>query len=45
MEELIKGAYTPDEQQPDADLGKSLREGWRNMAPEDRVRGGWPGGS
>lgn len=36
--ELIRGWYRPEEQQPDADLGKSLREGWRNLQPEGRVR-------
>jgi len=33
------GNYTPDEQQPDRDLGKSIRPGWRNMAPQTRVFG------
>lgn len=33
------GNYTPDEQAPDRDLGKSIRPGWRNMAPETRVFG------
>ncbi|KAK9804914.1 hypothetical protein WJX72_011725 [[Myrmecia] bisecta] len=28
---LIKGNYTAKEQAPDADLGKSLRDGWRNI--------------
>jgi hypothetical protein len=27
--ELIRSAYSAAEQEPDADLGKSLREGWR----------------
>lgn len=31
--------YLPEEQQPDKDLGKSIRPGWRNSAPEDRVFG------
>ncbi len=35
--ELIKGWYTPEQQAPDADLGKSLREGFRNTAPAGRV--------
>ncbi len=30
MGELLTGTLTPGEQQPDADLGKSLREGFRN---------------
>jgi len=33
------GNYPPHEQQPDTDLGKSIRPGWRNMAPETRVFG------
>jgi hypothetical protein len=36
---LIQGSYTEEQQQPDADLGKSLREGWRNTAPEGKVFG------
>uniref|UniRef100_A0A7S2VV15 EFHB C-terminal EF-hand domain-containing protein n=1 Tax=Chlamydomonas chlamydogama TaxID=225041 RepID=A0A7S2VV15_9CHLO len=39
VEKLLHGAYTPEQQQPDADLGKSLREGWRNIAPEGRTFG------
>jgi len=31
--------YSAEEQQPDKDLGKSIRPGWRNCAPEDRVFG------
>ena len=30
MEKLLQGYYSPAEQQPDADLGRSLREGYRN---------------
>ena len=30
MEKLIQGCYTPREQAPDTDLGRSLREGYRN---------------
>jgi len=33
------GNYTPDEQQPDRDLGRSIRPGWRNMAPPSRQFG------
>jgi len=33
------GNYTPEEQQPDKDLGRSIRPGWRNIYPEDRVFG------
>ena len=33
------GNYTPEEQQPDKDLGKSLRPGWRNQSDSDRVFG------
>jgi EF-hand domain-containing family member B len=29
----LHGSYTPQEQAPDADLGKSLREGFRNLPP------------
>eukprot|EP00892_Ulva_mutabilis_P010820 jgi/Ulvmu1/810/UM010_0184.1 len=31
--DLLHGAYTVEQQQPDADLGKSLREGFRNVLP------------
>ena len=33
------GNYTPEEQQPDKDLGRSIRPGWRNIAPEGRYFG------
>lgn len=33
MGELLHGGYTAEQQQPDADLGKSLREGFRNVLP------------
>ena len=33
------GNYPPEEQQPDKDLGKSVRPGWRNQGPEHRVFG------
>jgi hypothetical protein len=37
---VIRGSYSTQQQAPDADLGKSLREGFRNTAEdEDRVRG------
>ena len=41
--ELIRGAgaYSPEQQQPDADLGKSLRAGWRAAA----TTGGGAGGA
>lgn len=39
VDQLIQGSYTEEQQQPDADLGKSLREGWRNVAPPERVFG------
>lgn len=39
VDRLLQGAYSEAEQQPDADLGKSLREGWRNTTPEGRVFG------
>lgn len=36
--ELLRGWYTPEQQQPDADLGKSIREGWRSTdSPSNRV--------
>lgn len=34
---VIRGWYSEREQQPDADLGKSLREGWRNPVDQERV--------
>ena len=36
---LLTGGYSESQQQPDADLGKSLREGWRNIAPVGRTYG------
>jgi len=33
------GNYTPEEQQPDKDLGRSIRPGWRNMGPSGRIFG------
>ena len=30
------GNYTAEEQQPDKDLGRSLKPGWRNIAREVR---------
>jgi len=38
--ELIRCGYSEEEQQPDADLGKTLHEGWRTAAT---VAGGEPG--
>lgn len=35
--ELFRTGYTQDQLQPDADLGKSLREGYRNLGPDKRV--------
>jgi len=37
--EILQFSLTPDQQQADADLGKSLREGYRNIAPESRTFG------
>lgn len=34
---LISGHYSKEEQEPDADLGRSVRPGYRNIGPEDRV--------
>ena len=34
---LLKGDYSPEQLQDDADLGKSLKEGWRNVGPAGRV--------
>ncbi|KAL6757424.1 flagella associated protein [Haematococcus lacustris] len=39
VDELFKLNLTLEQQQPDADLGKSLREGYRNIAPEGRTFG------
>jgi len=33
------GNYSPEEQLPDKDLGRSIRPGWRNIAPESRLFG------
>ena len=33
------GNYTEEEQQPDKDLGRSIRPGWRNVGPPQRVFG------
>jgi len=33
------GNYTPEEQQPDKDLGRSVRPGWRNIADDSRLFG------
>eukprot|EP00878_Enallax_costatus_P037930 GHUV01043033.1.p1 GENE.GHUV01043033.1~~GHUV01043033.1.p1 ORF type:complete len:345 (+),score=106.36 GHUV01043033.1:181-1215(+) len=38
--ELLRGWYTAEQQQPDPDLGKSIREGWRNTdSPTNRSFG------
>ncbi len=37
--ELIRGRYTEDAQQPEADLGKSLTPGFRNISLDDRAFG------
>ena len=34
---LLKGDYSPEQLQDDADLGKSVKEGWRNLGPAGRV--------
>ncbi|GMH38274.1 hypothetical protein BSKO_06158 [Bryopsis sp. KO-2023] len=39
VDKLITGYYSLEEQQPDVDLGLTLREGWRNVAPDDKVFG------
>lgn len=39
VDKLLRGTYNYDEQQPDADLGKSLREGWRNLNPDEKAFG------
>ncbi|DBA88436.1 TPA: hypothetical protein ACH3X2_004926 [Trebouxia sp. C0005] len=36
---LLKGDYSPEQLQDDADLGKSLKEGWRNLGPAGRIYG------
>jgi hypothetical protein len=33
----MRGYYSAGEQAPDPDLGKSLREGWRNTDSSGRV--------
>lgn len=33
------GNYTEEEQEPDKDLGRSIRPGWRNVGPPQRVFG------
>jgi hypothetical protein len=33
----MRGYYSAEEQAPDPDLGKSLREGWRNTDSSGRV--------
>jgi len=33
------GNYRDDEQQPDKDLGKSVRPGWRNISPDGKLFG------
>lgn len=35
---LLKGDYSPEQLQDDADLGKSVKEGWRNLGPAGRVK-------
>ena len=35
---LLKGDYSPDQLQDDADLGKSVKEGWRNLGPPPFLR-------
>jgi hypothetical protein len=35
----VAGGYTLDEQQPDADLGKSITPGFRNITAEPRTFG------
>ncbi|WIA10245.1 hypothetical protein OEZ85_010445 [Tetradesmus obliquus] len=37
--ELMRGYYSAEEQAPDPDLGKSLREGWRNTEASGRTFG------
>ncbi|KAG1679449.1 hypothetical protein FOA52_007741 [Chlamydomonas sp. UWO 241] len=36
VDQVIQGSYSAAQQAPDADLGKSLREGWRNVAPSGK---------
>ncbi len=37
--EVIRGRYTPADTQPDRDLGKSIRPGFRNITYQDRSYG------
>lgn len=39
VEKLIHGTYSAEEQAPDADLGRSLREGFRNWPTPGRTFG------
>ena len=34
---LLKGDYTQEQLDADSDLGKSVKEGWRNIGPAGRV--------
>lgn len=37
--DCLGGEYTPEQQGPDRDLGKSTRPGWRNVAADTRAYG------
>lgn len=37
VDALLRGDYSPEQLQADASLGKSVKEGWRNLGPADRV--------
>ena len=39
---LLKGDYSPEQLEDDADLGKSVKEGWRNLGPAGRVSLAFP---
>jgi len=39
VRKLLVGGYTEEQQIPDVDLGKSIKPGHRNLAPDDKVFG------
>ena len=39
---LLKGDYSQEQLETDPDLGKSVKEGWRNLGPSGRVRSPLP---
>ncbi|OWZ23933.1 hypothetical protein PHMEG_0001117 [Phytophthora megakarya] len=37
--QCIQGEYSPEEQQPDPDLGRAVNHGWRNVTADSRLFG------